>query len=81
MIWNPKVHARSQDTKFIQVRVARVATLRSVWSSISCPTLGVIPGGTEDVRLGTRPFFIKSRGQVPSRLQGRSPSRITRNES
>jgi hypothetical protein len=34
MIWNPKVRARTQDTRFIQVRVAGVATLRPVWSSI-----------------------------------------------
>jgi hypothetical protein len=27
MIWNPKVCARTQETRFIQVRVARVATL------------------------------------------------------
>jgi hypothetical protein len=30
MIWNPKVCARTQDTRFIQVRVAGVATLRPV---------------------------------------------------
>jgi hypothetical protein len=35
MIWNPKVRARTQDTRFIQVRVAGVATLRPVWSSIA----------------------------------------------
>jgi hypothetical protein len=40
MIWNPKVCARTQDTRFIQVRVAGVATLRLVWSSISRPALG-----------------------------------------
>jgi hypothetical protein len=129
MIWNPKVRARTQDKRFIQVRVARVATLRPIWSSISRPALGVVPGGTLDVRLGTRPSFIyalfawlisrqpavlfshnkpatsnqpavifsqnkpapaishqpteqaESRGRVLSRLQGRSPSWITRNES
>jgi hypothetical protein len=43
MIWNPKVCARTQDTRFIQVRVAGVATLRPVWSSISRPVLGVVP--------------------------------------
>jgi hypothetical protein len=58
MIWNPKVHARTQDTRFIQVRVARVATLRPDWSSISRPALGVVPGGIVDVFLGTRPSFI-----------------------
>jgi hypothetical protein len=34
MIWNSKVRARTQDTRFIQVRAARGATLRPVWSSI-----------------------------------------------
>jgi hypothetical protein len=58
MIWNPKVRATTQDTRFIQVRVARVATLRPVWSSISRPALGVIPRGIEDVFLGTQPSFI-----------------------
>jgi hypothetical protein len=43
MIWNPKVCARTQDTRFIQVRVAGVATLRPVWSSISRLALGVVP--------------------------------------
>jgi hypothetical protein len=58
MIWNSKVYARTPDTRFIQVRVARVATLRPVWSSILRPALGVVPGGIEDVRLGTRLSFI-----------------------
>jgi hypothetical protein len=58
MIWNPKVCAKTQDTGFIQVRVARVATLHPVWSSISRPALGVVPGGIVDVLLGTRPSFI-----------------------
>jgi hypothetical protein len=35
MIWNPKVRTRTQDTRFIQVRVAGVATLRPVWGSIA----------------------------------------------
>jgi hypothetical protein len=34
---------RTQDTRFIQVRVAGVDTLRPVWSSISRPALGVVP--------------------------------------
>jgi hypothetical protein len=58
MIWNLKVRVRTQDTRFIQVRVARVATLCPVWSSISRPALGVVPGGIVDVRLGTRPSFV-----------------------
>jgi hypothetical protein len=57
MIWNPKVRARTQDTRFIQVRVARVATLRPVWSSTSRSALGVVPGGIVDVFLGTRLSF------------------------
>jgi hypothetical protein len=57
MIWNTKVCARTQDTRFIQVWVARVATLRPVWSILR-PALGVVPGGIEDVWLGTRPSFI-----------------------
>jgi hypothetical protein len=58
MIWNPKVCTRTQNTRFIQVREARVATLCPVWSSISRRALGVVPGGVEDVWLGTRPSFI-----------------------
>jgi hypothetical protein len=54
---NSKVCARTQDTRFIQVQVARVATLRPVWSSISRPALGVVPGGIADLRLGTGPSF------------------------
>jgi hypothetical protein len=57
MIWNPKVCARTQDTRFIQVRVAGVATLRPVWVVLR-PALGVVPGGIVDVLLGTRPSFI-----------------------
>jgi hypothetical protein len=37
------VCARTQDTRFIQVQVDRVATLRPVWSNISRPALGVVP--------------------------------------
>jgi hypothetical protein len=58
MICNLKVCARTQDTRFIQVRVARVATLRPVWSSIFRPALGVVPGGIVHVRLGTQPSLI-----------------------
>jgi hypothetical protein len=56
--WNSKVCARTQDTRFIQVRVARVATLRLVWSSIAPCALVLFPGGIVDDRLGTRPSFI-----------------------
>jgi hypothetical protein len=55
MIWNPKVRARTQDTRFIQVRVARVVTLRPVWSSIAPCAWVLFPEGIEDVLLGTRP--------------------------
>jgi hypothetical protein len=46
-----------EDTRH-KIYAARVATLRPVWSSILRPALGVVPGGIEDVRLGTRPSFI-----------------------
>jgi hypothetical protein len=58
MIWNPKVRVRTQDIRFIQVRVAGVATLRPVWSSIAPCAWVLIPGGIVDVRLGTQPSFI-----------------------
>jgi hypothetical protein len=58
MIWNPKVCARTQDTRFIQVRVAGVATLHPVWGSIAPCAWVLIPGGIVDVLLGTRPSFI-----------------------
>jgi hypothetical protein len=56
---NSKVRARTRDTKFIQVRVAKVANPTSclgdqVWRL----RLVLFPGGIEDVRLGTRPSFI-----------------------
>jgi hypothetical protein len=47
-----------KDTGFIQVRVARVATLHPVWSSIAPYTWVLFPGGIVDVLLGTRPSFI-----------------------
>jgi hypothetical protein len=49
-----------EDTrhKIYTSRVARVATLRLVCSSISHPMLGVVPGGIVDVWLGTRPSFV-----------------------
>jgi hypothetical protein len=60
MIWNPKVHARTQDMRFIQVRVAGAATLRLVFlfRVVLRPALGVVPRGIGDVWLGTRPSFI-----------------------
>jgi hypothetical protein len=85
MICNPKVCARTQNTRFIQVRVAGVATLRPVWSSISRPALDVVPGGIVDVRLGTSPplyslgggFLVGYKAGVLVVLHGTSPSRIT----
>jgi hypothetical protein len=53
----PEGTPRTQDTRFIQVRVAGVATLRPVWSIAPCAWM-LIPEGIEDVRLGTRPSFI-----------------------
>jgi hypothetical protein len=59
MIWNPKVRARTQDMRFIQVRVAGVATLRPVWGiKYGALRLVLFPGGIGDVLLGTRPSFI-----------------------
>jgi hypothetical protein len=77
---NSKVCVRTRDTRFIQVRVAKVANPTScLWDQVWRPALGV--GLRSGAQLGTRPSFIKSRGRVPSRLQGRSPSRITQSES
>jgi hypothetical protein len=68
----------TQDKIFIQVWAAKVVNPTyclgdQVWRTAFGVGLGV--------RLGTRPSFIYSRGRVPSRLQGRSPSRVTRNKS
>jgi hypothetical protein len=76
---NSKVCARIRDTRFIQVRVAKVANptscleirygaLRLVLVEIRCPA-----------RYPTLLYIVQ--GRIPSRLQGRSPSRITRNDS
>jgi hypothetical protein len=51
------LRARTQDTRFIQVRVAGVATLRLVWSIAPCAWM-LFPGGVVNVLLGTRPSFI-----------------------
>jgi hypothetical protein len=58
MIWNPKVCVRTQDTRFIQVRVARVATYVLFGVVYRALRLVLFPGGIVDVRLGTRPSFI-----------------------
>jgi hypothetical protein len=56
---NSKVCARTRDTRFIQVRVAKVASPTScLGDQVWRPALGVVPGGIGDVRLGTRPSFI-----------------------
>jgi hypothetical protein len=49
-----------EDTrqKIYTGRVARVATLRPVWSSIAPYAWVLFPGGIVDVLLGTRPSFI-----------------------
>jgi hypothetical protein len=64
MIWNPKVCTRTQDARFIQVRVDRVATLHPVWSSISRPALGVVPGGIVDCssRYSTLLYIVQGVG-------------------
>jgi hypothetical protein len=56
---NSKVCARTRNTRFIQVRAAKVANPTScLGDQVWRPALGVVPGGIEDVRLGTRPSFI-----------------------
>jgi hypothetical protein len=70
---NSKVCARTRDTRFIQVRVAKVggssmAPCAWCWLRSGCPS-----------RYQTLLYIVQ--GRVPSRLQGRGPSRITRNES
>jgi hypothetical protein len=80
MIWNPKVCARTQDTRFIQVRAAGVATLRPVWSSIA-PCAWVVPRRDWGCSARYPALLYIVQGWVPSRLQGRSLSRITQNES
>jgi hypothetical protein len=76
---NSKVCARARDTRFIQVQAAKVASptsclgikygaLRLVLVEIRCPA-----------RYPALLYIVQ--GQVSSRLQGRSPSRITRNKS
>jgi hypothetical protein len=72
---------RTRDARFIQVRVARVATLHPVWSSISRPALGVVTGGIVDCSARYPTLLYIVQGRVPSRLQGKSPIRITGNES
>jgi hypothetical protein len=54
---NSKVCARTRDTIFIQVRVAKVANPTScLGDQVWRPALGV--GLRSDARLGTRPSFI-----------------------
>jgi hypothetical protein len=79
---NSKVCARTRDTRFIQVRAAMVASPTSflrdqVWR----PALGV--GCSGQVRCPARypTLLYIVQGAVPSRLQGRSPGRITRYKS
>jgi hypothetical protein len=74
---NSKVCARTRDTRFIQVRAAKVASPTSclgdqVWRpALGVGMFGYVPG----------PPLYSPGGRVPSRLQGRSPSRITWSES
>jgi hypothetical protein len=81
VILNSKVCARTQHTRFIQVWVTGVATLRPVWSSISRPALGVVPRRDCGCLARYPALLYIVQGRVPSRLHGRSPSRITWYES
>jgi hypothetical protein len=77
---NSKVCTRTWDTRFIQVQVAKVANPTSClgiksmapcawcWFEIRCPAMYLA-------------LLYIVQGRVPSRLQGRSPSRITRYKS
>jgi hypothetical protein len=82
----PEVCMRTQDTRFIQVRVAGVATLRPVWSSISRPALGC--RSRRDCRCSARypspplyspggGFLVGYKAGVLIGLHGMSPRRIT----
>jgi hypothetical protein len=57
---NSKVRARTRNTRFIQVRTAKVASRTScLGDQVWRPALGVgCPRRDWDVRLGTRPSFI-----------------------
>jgi hypothetical protein len=57
---NSKVCARTRDTRFIQVRVAKVASPTSCLGNKygALRLVLVVPGGIGDVRLGTRPSLI-----------------------
>jgi hypothetical protein len=76
---NSKVCVRTRDTRFIQVRVARVATLRPVWG-IKYGALRLVLVEIRCLaRYPTLLYIVQ--GRVPSRLQGRVPSMITRYKS
>jgi hypothetical protein len=80
---NSKVCARTRDTRFIQVRAAKVANPTScledqVWR----PALGVVLSPEELGCAARYPALLYIvQGRVPSQLQGRSPSRSTQSES
>jgi hypothetical protein len=72
---NSKVCTRTRDTRFIQVRAAKVASPTScLGDQVWRPVLGV---GLFRCPARYPALLYIVRGQVPSRLQGRSPSRIT----
>jgi hypothetical protein len=76
---NSKVCARTRDTRFIQVQVAKVANPTScLGDQVWRPALGV---GLFRCPARYPALLYIVQGRVPSRLQGRSPSRITRKES
>jgi hypothetical protein len=76
---NSKVCTRTRDTRFIQVHAAKVANPTScLGDQVWRPALGVGLFRCS-ARYPTLLYIVQ--GRVPSRLQGRSPSRITQNES
>jgi hypothetical protein len=78
-IWNLKVKARTQDTNLDRFGPpVQYNALHPVWGIVYCALrLDVeLPIGCS-ADIGTPALLYISQGWVTSRLQGRSPSRIT----
>jgi hypothetical protein len=80
---NSKVCARTRDTRFIQVRIAKVASPTScLGDQVWRPALGVgCPRRDWGCAARYPALLYIVQGRVPSRLQGRSPSMSTQSES